>query len=83
MKFIPLCMTTDELVEWQRANRETHGIDRAKRPCDDCPASFAAEMRAQALCNGRSKTAPKHSAVRLAQWREAGARRRARLAKAA
>lgn len=47
----PDCMDADEFASWQQANRSS-GKGRAERPCDDCPASYAAEMRAENRCNG-------------------------------
>ena len=49
--FVPLCMTTAELSAWNRANEVT-GRHRVGRPCDDCPLSFAVQMRATDRCNG-------------------------------
>lgn len=49
----PLCMSDGEWANWQRLNpRLPAGEGRADRPCADCPAEYAAEMRAQGRCNG-------------------------------
>lgn len=45
----PLCMEPDEWVHWQATNPSNA---MAGRPCSDCPADFAAEMRAEGKCNG-------------------------------
>lgn len=47
------CMEPAEWVEWVALNPAlTRLSDRAERPCADCPASYAAEMRAVGRCNG-------------------------------
>jgi hypothetical protein len=46
----PACMTPAELAGWAAANRRLRR--RAGLPCVDCPASFAAQMRAVGCCNG-------------------------------
>jgi hypothetical protein len=43
-------MEPDDWAYWQRTNPLVHGF--APRPCSDCPADFAAEMRALGKCNG-------------------------------
>lgn len=49
----PLCMDARDWRDWQRLNpRNLGGHSVADRPCADCPASFAAEMRAEGKCNG-------------------------------
>jgi hypothetical protein len=45
----PLCMDAEDLEGWRRLNR---GGSRARRPCEDCPLDFAAEMRLLGRCNG-------------------------------
>lgn len=51
MTFTPTCMTADELAAWRAmAVRVRNG---GERPCVDCPAAFAAAMRASGCCNGR------------------------------
>lgn len=45
----PLCMEPDEWNHWRRTNPSN---PMAARPCTDCPAGFAAEMRAEGKCNG-------------------------------
>lgn len=52
--WIPLCMSTDEYGGWLHLNDKLRASQAhpAKRPCEDCPASYAAEMRAKNVCNG-------------------------------
>lgn len=77
-EFVPLCMTPEELASWRAMNQRVTGKCHAKRPCSDCPAWFANEMRTKGLCNGALRRAGAQSSPeRLAQWRAATARRRA------
>ena len=46
------CMEPGEWELWQVGNRRLSHQDQAFRPCDDCPLSFAASMRAVGRCNG-------------------------------
>ena len=46
----PLCMEPDELARWQEM--QVRSRDLTARPCADCLAGFAAEMRAVGRCNG-------------------------------
>lgn len=48
----PACMEPEELADWRAFNRTAGPNDRARRPCDDCPMSFALEMFAARRCNG-------------------------------
>lgn len=49
----PQCMEPDEWTAWQGTNRRlTLHDDQAARPCADCLAGYAADMRAQGRCNG-------------------------------
>lgn len=49
----PLCMDAEDWRHWKRMNpRLSTASENADRPCKDCPADFAAEMRAQGKCNG-------------------------------
>jgi hypothetical protein len=49
----PACMEPDELAAWEEMrDRSTAYHDRTARPCHDCLAGFAAEMRAIGRCNG-------------------------------
>lgn len=49
----PACMDADEWALWERANRSINSsIERATRPCADCPLGYAADMRAEDRCNG-------------------------------
>lgn len=49
----PACMDADEWALWERANRSINSsIERATRPCADCPLGYAADMRADDRCNG-------------------------------
>lgn len=48
----PACMEPDELADWRAFNRTAGPTNRAQRPCDDCPMSFALEMFAARRCNG-------------------------------
>lgn len=41
-----------EMEGWRAANQAITALDRATRPCIDCPAWFAGEMREQGRCNG-------------------------------
>lgn len=79
--FIPDCMTDAELDSWQAANRRISDVkERALRPCADCPIEFAREMRREGLCNGsprRTGMTATSVALRVRQWRESQARRRA------
>lgn len=55
----PACMEPDELALWQAANAKlvARRMARAEAsPCLDCPAWWAAEMRAQDCCNGEPGT---------------------------
>jgi len=62
----PPCMTDDEWEGWTRANEfvKHARIEPADLPCRDCTRAFAAEMRAQGLCdylpmpNGRRRSPP-------------------------
>jgi len=46
-------MEPDELAAWQEMrDRSTAYHDRTARPCRDCLAGFAADMRAIGRCNG-------------------------------
>lgn len=46
------CLEPAEWTAWQRANRLLTHSSQAARPCDDCLAGFAADMRAEGRCNG-------------------------------
>lgn len=46
------CMEPDEWALWVAENPRNVQGGMADRPCRDCPASFAAEMRAIGRCNG-------------------------------
>lgn len=46
------CMTPDEWALWQDANGLLKPHQRARRPCSDCPASFAVANRAAGTCDG-------------------------------
>lgn len=45
-------MEPEELAGWNRLNLQVAASTRAARPCEDCPLTFAAEMRAAGRCNG-------------------------------
>lgn len=50
----PKCMTDHEYERWQFWNqRIVVEQDKAKSPCEDCPAWFARDMRSIDMCNGR------------------------------
>ena len=53
----PLCMSAEELAEWQESADgqpvTTRAHERAAIPCTDCTLGFAAEQRAIGKCNGR------------------------------
>lgn len=53
-QWAPLCMSTEDFGEWLAFNDKLIGVNasHAARPCEDCPASYAAEMRGQQMCNG-------------------------------
>ena len=50
----PLCMSANELADWQGSNDRTPdcGGLRAVSPCTDCTLGYAAEMRELDKCNG-------------------------------
>lgn len=49
----PACMDAEEWALWERANRSlSSSLERATRPCADCPLGHAADMRAIGQCNG-------------------------------
>jgi hypothetical protein len=50
--WVPLCMDASEFASWRQMNLRVAGNNQAKRPCDDCPLGFAAEMRGIGRCNG-------------------------------
>jgi hypothetical protein len=50
--WVPLCMDASEFASWRQMNLRVVGNNQAKRPCDDCPLGFAAEMRGIGRCNG-------------------------------
>jgi len=85
----PACMTADEWRTWREGGRYPW-LARKNAPCDDCPAWFAAEQRAQGACNGepadgitgRHRGAPSDDPRvnrRRQQWRESTRRRYARM----
>lgn len=47
----PACMSADDWAGWRKFNHLT-ASQRVARPCADCPAAFAEEMRAEGHCNG-------------------------------
>ena len=49
----PSCMTEDEFRAWQDANRKASPAAQVIRPCSDCPASWARQMRGLGRCEGR------------------------------
>lgn len=50
-RWAPACMDADDWAGWKRLNASA-GSERTPRPCDDCPLSYAADMRRQDRCNG-------------------------------
>ena len=82
----PACMDDAEYALWEAGNQMlTSASERAGRPCRDCPASFALEMRALSRCDGEPGTGmrmiePSRQEHLRALWRAAAARRRARVA---
>lgn len=60
--FVAACMEPDEWRLWQQANRRITGFfgeaQPVDRPCDECPLSFALEMRAVDRCNGEPMGEP-------------------------
>lgn len=56
MTFRAACMTPEESRLWEAAARGVR--NGGLRPCVDCPASFAADMRLAQSCNGEPRTAP-------------------------
>jgi hypothetical protein len=75
-------MTREEYEDWreaERAQRRAVGI-RAFRPCADCTLAFQQENLLAGTCNGAIREArdeAQHPPIRLRQWREASARKRA------
>jgi hypothetical protein len=58
-------MDAAELALWSEANAALPATSQARRPCEDCPASWARERRAEGECNGnagesRAGAAPIH-----------------------
>lgn len=49
----PTCMDADDWAAWQAMNRSLGKENQAPRPCTDCLAGYAAEMRAVGRCNGQ------------------------------
>jgi hypothetical protein len=46
-------MTTEEWELWREFNPQgLKDAEYASRPCQDCPVSYATEMRAEYRCNG-------------------------------
>lgn len=77
-RFVPLCMTADELAEWRKGNALVSPAKRASRPCEDCIPAFALAMRLEDKCNGTVRqSSPTATEERRAQWRAATARKRA------
>ena len=66
------CMTPDEWALWQDANGLLKPHQRARRPCSDCPASFAVENRAAGTCDGHPYGMPTEPLAPLS-WHEARA----------
>lgn len=50
----PLCMSAEDYADWREIDDRT--AHPGSRPCRDCTAAFAAEMRAESLCNGEPGT---------------------------
>ena len=74
----PLCVTDPEWELW-RAFEEAvpWPSQRSNSPCRDCPATFAAEMRAVHRCDGSPGMtgALKEPTEQRRQWREASRRK--------
>jgi transcriptional regulator with XRE-family HTH domain len=70
----PACMDDAEWTAWTEINRSIATQSaQASRPCEDCTAEFAAEMRRRDRCNGEpGETA--HQAAQAAQTSQAGGR---------
>ena len=71
------CMTPDEWSLWQDANGLLKPHQRARRPCSDCPASFAVANRAAGTCDGHPYgvlPAGDRAERRREQWRAYRAR---------
>lgn len=49
----PTCMDAEDWAAWQTMNRSLGKENQAPRPCTDCLAGYAAEMRAVGRCNGQ------------------------------
>lgn len=45
-------MEPDDHLDWRALNARVSGPGRAVLPCEDCPLTFALEMRADGRCNG-------------------------------
>jgi len=74
------CMEDDEWAEWATLNERLEPARaRAESPCEDCNASFAAEMTAIGRCDGalpRNLIPPTEAQERRrAQWRAYNAKR--------
>ncbi len=46
-------MEPGEYLDWRALNARTYGSNRAMLPCEDCPLTYALEMRADGRCNGK------------------------------
>jgi hypothetical protein len=59
-------MTPEELADWTRLNWQARLNLVHVTPCEDCTASFSAEMRALDLCNGFP--GPQRYCARCERW---------------
>lgn len=51
--WVAACMDREEWWAWQDTNRRLAVGEQASRPCTDCLAGYAADMRAEGRCNGQ------------------------------
>lgn len=49
----PTCMSVQEYIEWKDLTEKMSGtFERPRRPCDDCPVTWANARREEGRCNG-------------------------------
>lgn len=51
-EWMPLCMGHDDYADWKKFNANVKPSERLSRPCQECPLSYALEMRSENRCNG-------------------------------
>jgi len=65
-------MTDEEMADWNRLNWQARLNLVHSTPCEDCTASFAAEMRGLGMCNGFP--GPQRYCARCERWWPEGRR---------